>query len=276
MNPERQLRLPAACTRLGGGDETGRHYVLVHPGALAADAWHAIAGKLAQDGEVHMLDLQSIPEYQVLMGRGTTVSMLAESLLDAFNREAGNRGALTLVGWSFGGVVAHQMASLLPEQVERVVLVDSIAPTDENQDRAADLHSLPVAWWLQQYLEAKRRRTLGRNVRVSTMDELFAASLESGVFPPGTPRSGFDKVAEAFVAALERNTRLTSIHVAPRLDIPLDIIRPERSLIDEPGTLGWDCLTTVPVRTYTCSGTHYSVFSDPAAVGVITDVALQH
>ncbi|WP_329100017.1 alpha/beta fold hydrolase [Streptomyces sp. NBC_01439] len=255
----------------------------VHPGALAAGEWGPLAGRLPADTALYLLDLGSVPEFlaAALDPRAPVVPIgdLAARCLDELAGARIDSGPFTLVGWSFGGVVAYEIAARLDAAgrgalLRDLVLLDSIAPvpafkrTDELLDAAMLLD------WFTMYLGAKRRRPFTVSVPPLAAPEdglpqVLAAAIAQGLLPEGTELAGLRKLYAAYQGGLSRNNRCTAPYEPGPLDRPLTLVKPERSLLPDEGDLGWSGLSSHPVRETGVPGDHYTMLRDPGAVSVL-------
>jgi thioesterase domain-containing protein len=253
---------------------------LVHPGALAAGVYQGLADALPDGAGLTVLDLGSLPEYAeaaLTGGRAaTTVEDLAAVLLTAMEPP---REPYTLVGWSFGGVLALAMTHRMPAErlPERLVLLDSIAPTEAYQQPDDALEPDLLLGWFAMYLGAKR----GRPVPVPTdrlaglgVDEgltvVLDAAVAAGALLPETPLPGLRKLYDTYVDGLLRNNRLTAPHRPVPAPLPLLLVKAERSLIPGDPTLGWQPLAPHGLTTRTAPGDHYTMLDLPASLQVLT------
>jgi thioesterase domain-containing protein len=254
---------------------------MVHPGALDADVHLALARALPEQAGLAVLDLSAVPEYAGAAFNGgradTTIEALADRLLDELAR-AHDGTPYVLAGWSFGGVLAQAMVErqAADKRPVRLVLLDSIAPTQEYKPDDDELDPPLCLGWFALYLGAKR----GQQVRLAdselagcgTDDGLVIvrdAAVASGALRPDTPVFGLRKLYETYVDGLLRNNRLTTPYYPSPASMPLVLIRADRSLIPGDPTLGWDELTPHGFQTYLSPGDHYTMLSRPDAVAVI-------
>jgi thioesterase domain-containing protein len=254
---------------------------MVHPGALDADVHQALARALPGDTGLSVLDLSAVPEYAGAAFNGgraeTTIEELAGRLLDELAR-AHDGTPYVLAGWSFGGVLAQAMVERQPadKRPGRLVLLDSIAPTQGYKPGDDELDPPLCLSWFALYLGAKR----GKQVRLAdsqlagrgTEDGLLIlrdAAVASGALRPDTPIFGLRKLYETYVDGLLRNNRLTTPYYPSPASMPLVLVRADRSLIPGDPTLGWDELTPHGFESHLSPGDHYTMLSRPDAVAVI-------
>jgi thioesterase domain-containing protein len=255
---------------------------VVHPGSLPADVHQALADALPPELAVAVLDLQEVEEYwHAALNKGR-VDISIEEIAARFARELSTlhagRGPFVLVGWSFGGVLALALAERLgPElQPDHLFLLDSIAPVNEFKQPDDELALEMLLAWFAMYLGAKRGKALRIDAEAFAglsleegLARLLDAAIAGEVLQPGTPLVGLRKLYDTYVDGLYRNNRLTAPYAPQPTRLPLTLVKPERSLLPDSPTLGWDELAAGGLRVETCPGDHYTAISDPAAVAQI-------
>ncbi|MEU3252029.1 thioesterase domain-containing protein [Streptomyces sp. NPDC006997] len=268
-------------TRLA--EEPGtRAVVAVHPGALPATVWGPLAARLAGDQEPYLCDLGAVPEY-VAAGLDPAapvpgVRELADRCLRAL-RDAGlTRRPLALAGWSFGGVVAYEIAARLDAEgrggrLGALVVLDSIAPVAAFQRPDDALTPAMLLGWFAMYLGARRGQRLRTDATALTsLDALLDAAVTQGVLPPGTEPAGMRKLYGAFHAGLVRNNRCTADYLPEPLDRTVTVVKPDRSLLPDSHDLGWGGLSGRPLRQLAVPGDHYTLLQRPETVTALADL----
>ncbi|PYC77996.1 thioesterase [Streptomyces tateyamensis] len=254
---------------------------LVHPGALAAEVHRNLADALPDGDGLTVLDLSGLPAYfeaALTGGRAdTTVQALAERLVAELELAPGD----TLVGWSFGGVVAQAMVELLPadRRPRELVLLDSIAPTEGYQQPDEALDAPLLLGWFGMYLGAKRGRPVpldpARLAGCGTEDGLLLvldAAVAAGALLPDTSLPGLRKLYETYVDGLLRNNRLTAPYRPVPASVPLVLVTAERSLLPGDRTLGWQPLARHGLTVHSCPGDHYTMLTRPDAAALIAEL----
>jgi thioesterase domain-containing protein len=297
MSPRPDRRPPAhpllTCLRPprrapGARPDTERVYA-VHPGALASGNWRDLAAALPEDTGFSLLDLQAVPEFTTaaLRPAGSAaddtepgVTQLARRCLTALTADLPPQAPFRLVGWSFGGVVAYEMAVQLASagrgaQLRDLVLLDSIAPVHAFKRPDELLDPRMLLRWFAMYLGAKRGAALRVDLPPGTsldtgLDLLLEAATAQGVLPPDTEAAGLRKLYGAYAGGLSRNNRCTTPYTPAPLDRLLTLVKPQGSLLPDRGDLGWSELTPHPVRRLTVPGDHYTMLHEPAAVPVVS------
>ncbi|GAA1069296.1 MULTISPECIES: alpha/beta fold hydrolase [Kitasatospora] len=280
MRPRRDAG-PAVVHRLAeAGDGLGTVF-LVHPGALAAGVHRTLAEALPPGTGLTVLDLSGHPAYweaALTGGRAdTTVEELADRIGDELDALDGG-GPRTLAGWSFGGVVAQALVERMPagRRPDRLVLLDSIAPTPEYQQPDDALEPPLLLGWFAMYLGAKRGRPVDVDPQLlaggGTEDGLrhvLAAAAAGGALPADTAPAGLRKLYDTYVDGLLRNNRLTAPYTARPSSVPLVLVTAERSLLPGDRTLGWGPLAPHGLEVHRSPGDHYTMLSRPDAAAVI-------
>ncbi|MFC4030061.1 thioesterase domain-containing protein [Streptomyces polygonati] len=284
--PTRPRITPRVVHRFREAGPAGHTVFVVHPGALPATVHRTLAAALPEGTGLTVLDLSALPEYwePALTGDqpSTTVDDLAARLLELLLAEVAG-GSFALAGWSFGGVVAHTMTTLpaagrLPG---RLVLLDSIAPTEAYTPAEDDLDQPMLLDWFAMYLGAKRGRQLpGAPDRYaghspeSGLAAVLEASVGAGALPADTSLPGLRKLYDTFVDGLLRNNRLTAAHRPRPAALPLVLLKAERSLIHGDPDLGWPELAARGLTVLPCPGDHYTMLSRSDSAAVIAHALL--
>ncbi|MCX4759591.1 thioesterase domain-containing protein [Streptomyces sp. NBC_01275] len=281
MRPPRDAASPVA-RPLRTAAPGRRTVYVVHPGALAPQVYVGLARALPDGEGLTVLDLGAVPDYAdaaLTGGRAaTTVEALAERLLAALEPVD---GPCTLAGWSFGGVLALAMTHALPagRRPERLVLLDSIAPTDAYKQPDDALEPALLLDWFAMYLGAKRDRPVrldpgaleGRGVD-DGLPVVLDAATAAGALLPDTPLPGLRKLYDTYVDGLLRNNRLTAPHRPAPAPLPLVLVKAERSLVPGDETLGWQPLAPHGLTVHLCPGDHYTMLSRPDSLGVLAEL----
>ncbi|MEZ0029440.1 thioesterase domain-containing protein [Kitasatospora sp. MAP12-15] len=260
------------------------HVYAVHPGALAASAWAPAAAALPEGAAFGLLDLQLVPEYfaAVFAPERTVIGIeeLAARCLAELTAARPADAPFALVGWSFGGVVAFEMARQaeragLGELLTDLVLLDSIAPVPDYQRGEELLEPEMLLRWFAMYLAAKREQPLDWQpgpVAERRLPELLAAATAQGVLPADTELPGLRKLFDTYLAGLRRNNRFALAYRPGALDRTITLLKPADSLLPNDGSLGWDQLSTRPLRHLDVAGDHYTMLRQPANLAVLAEL----
>lgn len=283
--PPAPRRLPVAHRlRDGGRGEV----VVVHPGALPVGIYARLASALPEGVGLSVLDLQGVPAYaRAALAGGevgdTTVERIADDLAGPLRRVLAGSAPdgdeeYVLVGWSFGGVVAHELVTT-PVGVptpRHLVLLDSISAADGYAATVEDLGEAVVLDWFEMYLGAKRPTDTVREGLPVSLQDVLDRGLRAGTLRAGTSLDGLAKAYGVFVDGLRRNTRLANPHRPGRTAVPATVVRADGSLLAEPGSLGYDRLVPDGAPVHRVPGDHYSMLDHPVAMDLVAAVCLRH
>ncbi len=248
---------------LGGGSEPA--IVLVHPVGGGVTAYEELAARL----ERRVVALEMPAARRAPYDVGT----LAQSYLDALaGRLRG--GPLVLGGWSFGGLVAYEMAQRLCRQgepVPLVALIDTFVLAGGEPDEAAlelgFLEELAVLRERPVALELGALRGLDAAARFARVE---AEARRVGILPPSLRSADFAaryRLARANLAAAfayrppaNRAERVVLWHATRQRPAFLRAL--PAGLRDLPA-LGWADAAGGRLRTVPLAGDHYSLLAPP-------------
>ncbi len=210
----------------------------------------------------------------------TTVEAMAKTYLDAV-RSRRPRGPYRLAGWSFGGLVAFEMARMLREAEEEasLVLIDTWAPgslgaLEDADDDATILHLLARALGDLSgesfEVESERLRALGD--REAQLAFLVTEAQRAGALPPDVGVSMLRPLFDVVSANVEARRRFR-----PRtLRGSLQLVVAREAIVSAPQepTLGWERHVEEIVEIHDVPGDHYTMMSEPNVAEVARWVAL--
>jgi thioesterase domain-containing protein len=277
--PRAAATTPVLHTLRCGNGVAPRSILIVHPGALPVSVYGGLADRLPLELGVHLLNLQGVAEYQQAALTGGRSQLSIAGIAKSFARQVPQvlRPAerYVLIGWSFGGVIAHAMAGHLtgPAAPTHLVLLDSIAAVPGYQAQVSDLSDQTLLEWFCMYLGAKRGKPATLQKVPRDLGDVLSAMTASGALLPSTTVAGLAKVFEVYVDGLRRNSLLTRDFTATAGRIPTTAVRARHSLLAEPGPLGWDRICPPGLRVLTGEGDHYSMLTDPQTTALLAGLA---
>ncbi|MCY1015596.1 amino acid adenylation domain-containing protein [Pyxidicoccus sp. MSG2] len=249
---------------LAAGTSTRRPLFLVHGGGGSALAYTELARQLGGDRPIHGLSASGIDGGEL---PAASVEALARDYL-AQVRAVQPRGPYLLGGWSFGGLVAYEMARLLQaagERVEALAIIDSPAPTGQPHPepdtltRLAGFGRVLGLSWQALPLDVEHLRRLDvRSALASVLEQARRA-------PSGAPVLDLD-VAERLLGVHER------LHDAQRHYVPGGTYTGPTWLFKAataleghalPADLGWGPWLTEPPQVHEVPGDHYALMRAP-------------
>jgi thioesterase domain-containing protein len=245
---------------------TGTPLFLVHPVGGGVSRYVGLARRLATPGPVYGIEA---PE-QMSDAPLPRVSERTARYLAAV-RAVQPHGPYRLGGWSFGGIMAFDMARRLKaagEEVAYLGLIDSYAPAllaaidGGTGDSAADILDL----FARDLAGATDIATLSGKGRFATIDELYRAP-ELASLLEGIDEARLRSRFEAFRANLlmARAYRPEPCAVSARLYLATSG-HPNRSR-------GWGALVRGGFSVCEIPGDHYSILADPALAHLADEVS---
>lgn len=243
--------------------------------------FYALSRHLGEDQPFYGLQSHRVTERVV----GKSIEETAAEYIEAI-RMVQPEGPYLLGGYSFGGIVAFEMAQQLTragQEVDSLILIDTVSPlivqqfpNNENDDDESPYMSLVLR---------ERARAMGKdltlsaaNLRALNPDErfklLFKIMTENGLIEDETSQD----IAEAYIRGIIKQTRarhnsvrrykpqvfrgkLTLIRCADRAEFEREIetwgVR-----TDETG-YGWSSLSTESVEVYDIPGSHETMIQEP-------------
>lgn len=197
---------------------SGAPLVLLHGWGMHGGVWADVAQKLAEDFQVHSVDLP---------GNGASAA-LPETNLDALVQVLSARFGepLSVCGWSLGGQVALHWAAREPDKVRRLILVASTPCFAEREDWAFGMESAVLekfAAELEVNHAATLRRFISLQLRGSENERELLMLLRERLFNRGEPdmralRGGLDILRDADQRAELQCIRQPTLVVAGERD----------------------------------------------------------
>ena len=211
----------------------GRPLVMLHGWGMHGGIWGEAAIRLADDFEVHNLDL---PGHGASEAQGDlTLDGIVEQLDAQFGQP------VAVLGWSLGGILAQHWAARSPHKVDRLILIASTPCFTQREDWLFGMEAETLRQFaaeLEKNRAATLRRFLALQLRGSEHERELLAALREKLFSRGEPelaalQSGLDilrdcdlrdalpQIAQpALVIAGERDTLTpadASRHLAERM-----------------------------------------------------------
>ncbi|HEY6321925.1 MAG TPA: amino acid adenylation domain-containing protein, partial [Thermoanaerobaculia bacterium] len=238
-------------------------FFLVHPIGGNVLCYLDLARRLGPDQPVY--GLQSPPADEATTA--PAVETMAASYLAAMRRVQA-RGPYRLGGWSFGGVLAYEMALQLrrdEEEIELLAVLDAAAPGGESSrlDPAADLDDGAVllavtrdlAGLAGKDLAAGVREALGATEGPSRLSRIIALGRAAGLLAPGFDGQDLGELCAAF----RRNLAALRTYRPGGYDGRIELLR--AAAMASPSvdaTFGWGALAA-GCQVHWVDGDHYSL-----------------
>lgn len=281
--------LPPCVFEHVAGDASSPAILCVHPGGLSSKHF-ALLAAAAPGASLYVAELGANIRYVEAGDERTpaegVIEALSADVIRDFEIASGGKTISALVGWSFGGVIAHEIAMRLCEVGGPdlpVLAIDSMAPVQKYKfDWIASALSVKnlakqagererLAEWFVQYLNSLKgkeikvsRREIAAHDEAAMLDMLLQRSIAAGAFPEGTSQAGFSKVYREFRRGMTRNTRLLAEYHAdgPARDVVLvRAKRPFFPIFRLFRAMGWDALAS-SLKIVTLDADHYQLIAD--------------
>ena len=212
-----------------------------------------------------------------------TVEEMAAHYVDLIRRVQ-PEGPYRLLGWSFGGVVAYEIARLLTagdQQIEMLSVIDSYIPS---------LHKLnifggagddaTVIGHLVEHLEGMfgcslkvDRRRLNKQPNVDQLAYVRQCAVNAGMLPD----SFSDGQMQNFYAVYKANHMAAQAYQPQALPLPVNLFCPRKQnfVLVRANVHAWKKLTGDRVKVFDVGGDHYSVMQSENLTAVVKELRRQ-
>lgn len=177
----------------------GAPLVLLHGWGMHGGMWGDAAAQLAQDFEVHSVDLPGHGKSRLQNGEGFAMDAVVAALSRRFAEP------VFVCGWSLGGMIAQHWAVRDPLKVKKLVLVASTPCFSQRADWAFGMPRDTLEQFaaeLETNFAGTLRRFLALQVRGSEGERELLTALRERLFSHGEPdlaalRGGLDILRDA-------------------------------------------------------------------------------
>jgi polyketide synthase PksM len=187
-----------------------------------------------------------------------SVKEIAKANIAALKAEQ-SAGPYTLLGYSYGGVIAFEMAKILLKQKEKVaslILLDSLCPTLQTGDEVEQIV----------YLFKNLAQATGVNVAEIDTEKLRLTIGNDRIdyLYNHTKNYGFEMTREQFTllySVAMTNARSCRVYKPTKLPSKIDVslFRATDAYQDKPKDYGWNKWIQKPVRIYDIKADHFSI-----------------
>ena len=125
------MQIPIYIESTGNGPVGRPDLVLIHGWGLHGAVWQEVASRLASDFTVHCVDLPGHGN-SPLLEEQYDLENVATAVASALSLVTSNR--IHVLGWSFGGMVATQMALNSAQWIDKLVLVATNLQFTQSED----------------------------------------------------------------------------------------------------------------------------------------------
>ena len=195
----------------------------------------------------------------------TTVEEMATGYLKAL-QTVQKQGPYQLVGWSFGGVVAFEMARQLQAQGQSVsflALLDTVTPawfTDNSPESETNEAQLLVDLFAETNLSLSVEHLQSLNPD-EQLNYVMAQGQQANLFSPAVKPAKIKRLLDVYQANRQAFQRYQPQFYEGKLTVfPATERRDNLSL---KSSLGWEKFTTEAVESYPVPGNHYNMVYSP-------------
>lgn len=196
----------------------GKPLVMLHGWGMHGGIWGEAAIRLAEDFEVHNLDL---PGHGASEAQGDlTLDGIVEQLDAQFGQP------VAVLGWSLGGIIAQHWAAGSPHKVERLILLASTPCFTAREDWLFGMAGETLQQFaaeLEKNHAATLRRFLALQVRGSEHERELLVALREQLFSRGEPdvsalRGGLDILRDADLREQAARIKQPTLAIAGQRD----------------------------------------------------------
>jgi nonribosomal peptide synthetase DhbF len=178
------------------------------------------------------------------------------------------QGPYTILGWSLGGIIAHEIAAQLEtkgDQVENLILLDTqtSTPLEDGFANASTEEATEKLFeqWKQVMPKAVQNQTKTHKERISFLKEQL---MKDGLIPKNTP----DEIADKVLLQLVSNPTRLMGHTFRTVDAPVIVFKAEiKNELDE-GIMEWERYTRGNIQLIPINSSHYRML-DAAPAKII-------
>lgn len=234
----------------------GRPLFCIHPVGGGVSCFYYLSRLLDEDRPLYGLQAKGLDDAQAPCDR---IEQMAADYLRQM-RSVQPRGPYALLGYSFGGHVAFEIAHQLRSQAEGVsllALIDSrILPADMRREGDVDDLSAMV-YFLTDTLHLSPEQL--KEVKPEAgLEQVWRRLQARRLLPPGVRAKEFRRSADVFTAHLNALRHYKHRPYAGRIIL----FRVEKNLEGLTESLGWSELAD-KVEVHIVPGTHYNVLNEP-------------
>lgn len=249
------LRQPELRTQAKNGEPI----FLVHPIGGTLTCYQAFVDQLDIDRPIYGIRAKGL-EVDEVSRKQSVEDLSAEYCRHV--RSVQPQGPYTLCGWSFGGVIAYEMARQLivaGQEIAFVGVLDSYTPEDaERLEREFGLADIdPQARCQNAFL----RDLFGVDVALSPDQDVIETAIALPQFAAVLPGGGPETVTRLF-EVFSANYMAFLNYVPKPSDAPITLVRASQGMAEDTG-MGWTAVATGALQVCHVAADHYNVLRPP-------------
>jgi thioesterase domain-containing protein len=259
--------------------------VYFHPGGLPSACAIPLTAQFP-DWRICIVELMLCQQYLLAVDKQGGVNHSIETISAQIGSQLqwSDQQPLMFIGWSFGGVIAYQLAATLcPDKQPLLVLLDSIAPMKDSPQAATAAWSRKVITWFIQYLQALKHCVLQtrwhwwwQHNHEQVLQDLLTQVKQQGAFAVDTGMAGFRKVFQTFTQGLTRNMLLLTLYQPPKYGQPVLLIRARQGMFRRfrwIRHMGWRGLVQ-DLQLAQVDANHYQMIAEPEHLASLSQLIL--
>lgn len=249
-------------------------FFCIHPVFGVVLPYYELATYLGKDKPFYALQPCGLDGLQPPL---TSIAEMATYYIKAL-RQVQPKGAYQLGGWSFGGLVAFEMAQQLHqagEEVNKLAIFDTLAPIANNQPSLWDslkflfatvpqsIYPYLLDYWELIYNSATIPRTLEQIIAPHWWDNLLKNATLTHLFPQETRLRMLDELTlERVMKIFWANSQATVNYSPQSYPNAIALFKSNEPLTNTDRTLGWSHLTN-SVVLHPIPGNHLTMLKTP-------------
>jgi pimeloyl-ACP methyl ester carboxylesterase len=227
------------------GNEPTRHYVLIAGAFHGGWVWREVAEGLRAEGHtVSTPTLTGLGERRHLC-QGADLDMHVEDVVAHIEME--ELSDVTLVGWSYGGMVITGVLARIPKRIRAIIYLDAFVPEDGKALIAYVSSETRAAWdklrgtdGLLPPFPAERLGLTGPAQIALVMPRLVAHPMET-LYQPAKALKRRPPIPTSYIRCTD--------NPAPHFNAALEQIRKDPAVLVDTIDTGHSCMVTEPAET---------------------------
>ncbi len=254
-------------------------FIMVHPYGIDHTFYTNFADELGSDQPFFVVQLPFT--YQNEGVKSLSIAFMAKEVIRALDDSIAKEQYF-LGGWSFGGVVAFEVASQLsakkPGSMEHLLLLDPPILLDDGkkyQDEIYANNPLFYLFWFARFLSVKENKELSLSFSQIknpphnySIEYLYEVLFRKGVISSDSSNTSLQKFRNNYSlyvsSMLSLDAQIDQHQFTPE-PITLHIFKAKCALDDGPKKpdLGWERASLKKINIMEVDGDHFSIFSQP-------------
>jgi thioesterase domain-containing protein len=243
------------------GSKNGKPIFCIHPGAGFGTVYQELAKAYGPARSIWGIQAKGLANDEAPESSMREMASDYIELIKSVQKD----GPYTLLGWSIGGRIAHEIAAQLErgeELVERVILLDTQTPSESEESIAHENFEEAAKNLFKKWRSGENE---GPSSPVNTHSErvkfLKAQLIKDGLIPAGSP----DEIATQVLQQLINNSSILVDHTLAAINAPLILFKAGIRNGSEKEVMDWDQYTKGGLEEITINVSHYRMLDEEPA-----------